>query len=682
MNIPPPPAGFVLDNTVTGNSPRSSSSPAQPSGAVLRPLGMEDDQNGYWDAKNMGNGYGQSFIIRNGVKTWVSDSQMREIIANGGRVLDNFTGVPKGTDRVMAPTAGLPTMEQAIAQQGGQQPAPPPGFVLERATSGPQEGAYADALADASSRSQFFQGGPDPRSRYNIALRKVREQFPNMSDEMWAEYSSKFLGPYGLQDLGQQAQTLGFGDEIKAAMGAFGSQVGQWVGGHGPGYGEAYDANYELEQARLELGRKQQGGLGTAMEVVGGLATLGPARTALGAVAAPVVQTGSRIGQVAKAAPPVLGGGYAYGFGSTDGDLAQRNMGGLVGAGMSATAGVAAPLAGKVIQGTARRVAQVPVNMANRQAMQQAIQTAPSAATIKGTSQAAYKAAERTGVEIGPQAMQILLHDMTNLARLNGLIMPSGKLSTAYPKVAHALRSVREYAQGPVSIEQAQTLLKSIRAAQKSADPDEARLGMQMANAFEDFFDSLPPSAFSKNGQKASEAVQQWAKGRTEWARSKRTQAIEDIITDARFAKGGFSAGLRSGFASMLKAKNAKKRRGFSQADLDAIERFVEGGPIQELLERLGSGAGLPGGVLGGLTGGPIGAVAVPVAGGVARRLTNRNARNAAQALRAQVATPGGVPVQALPPPLPLPRGLGFQGSQAVLNSSGDLRNGLLVRPL
>ena len=260
--------------------------------------------------------------------------------------------------------------------------------------------------------------------------------------------------------------------------------------------------------------------------------------------------------------------------------------------------------------------------------------------------------------------------------------MSSGKLSTAFPKVAHALRSVREYARGPVSIEQAQTLLKSIRAAQKSADPDEARLGMQMANAFEDFFDSLPPSAFSKNGQKASEAVQQWAKGRTEWARSKRTQAIENIIADARLAKGGFAAGLRSGFASMLKSGNAKKRRGFSQADLDAIERFVEGGPIQELLERLGSGAGLPGGVLGGLTGGPIGAVAVPVAGGVARRLTNRNARNSAQALRAQVATPGGVPMQALPPPLPLPRGLGFQGSQAVLNSSGDLRNGLLGRPL
>lgn len=538
----------------------------------------------------------------------------------------------------------------------GSIPPPPPGFQMEQ---GDGLDPSAPAMRSLSRKSQFANYDPAPRQRYQAALERVRQsQFPDMSDEQWAQYSQQFFAP-DIKAQADQSQAFGFSDELSAAVGGFGSQVRQWTGGGGPGYGESYGDLYELEQARLELARQQNGALGTAAEVVSGAAMLGPARTAAGMLPAlaigpnmpAAVQAGSRFGQVARAAAPLAAEGGVYGFGSTDGDLGERARGAGTGALVSMAAGAAAPVVGKVVQGAARRVAQVPVNMANRQAMRAAVQSAPAASVIKGVSQAAYKAAERTGAEIGPQAMQILSHDMTNLARVNGLILPSGKLSTAYPKVAHALRSIREYAQGAVSIEQAQTLLRSIRAAQKSLDPDEARLGMQMANAFEDFLDSLPPSAFSRNGQKAGEAVQQWAKGRTEWARSKRTQSIENIIADARLAKGGFAAGLRSGFASMLKSNNAKKRRGFSKADLDAIERFVEGGPIQDLLERIGSGAGLPGGVLGGITGGPVGAVAVPAAGIGARRLTNRNARNVAQQLRAQVATPGGVPVRALPDP-------------------------------
>ena len=560
----------------------------------------------------------------------------------------------------------------------GSMPPPPPGFQMEQ---GDGLDPADPTMRSLSRKSQFANYDPSKRQRYQAALERVRQsQFPDMSDEQWAHYSQQFFAP-DIKAQADQSQAFGFSDELSAAVGGLGSQVRQWTGGGGPGYGESYGDLYELEQARLELARQQNGALGTAAEVVSGAAMVGPGRTAAGGLPAlavgpnmpaAAVQAGSRFGQVARAAAPLAAEGGVYGFGSTDGDLGERARGAGTGALVSTAAGAAAPLVGKVVQGAARRVAQVPVNMANRRAMRAAVQSAPAAAAIKGTSQAAYKAAERTGAEIGPQAMQILSHDMTELARLNGLIMPSGKLSTAYPKVAHALRAIREFAQGPVSIEQAQTLLKSIRAAQKSIDPDEARLGMQMANAFEDFLDSLPPSAFSRNGQKAGEAVQQWAKGRTEWARSKRTQSIENIIADARLAKGGFAAGLRSGFASMLKSSNAKKRRGFSPADLDAIERFVEGGPIQDLLERIGSGAGLPGGVLGGITGGPVGAVAVPAAGLGARRLTNSNARNVAQQLRAQVATPGGVPMRTLPDPTLIdPAGVRILGGMTA-NRSGS----------
>lgn len=46
----------------------------------LRPLSVEDGNNGYWDAKRMGNGRGQSFVIEDGVKRFVTDAELARII--------------------------------------------------------------------------------------------------------------------------------------------------------------------------------------------------------------------------------------------------------------------------------------------------------------------------------------------------------------------------------------------------------------------------------------------------------------------------------------------------------------------------------------------------------------------------------------------------------------------------
>jgi hypothetical protein len=78
----------------------------------------------------------------------------------------------------------------------------------------------------------------------------------------------------------------------------------------------------------------------------------------------------------------------------------------------------------------------------------------------------------------------------------------------------------------------------------------------------------------------------------------------------------------------------------------------------------------------GGLAGGLTGAVGVPVVGALARGALNRQAQGATQLLRAQVATPGGVPMRALPPPSAMPAGLGALAGQG-LNSVEDWRESL-----
>jgi hypothetical protein len=44
----------------------------------LKPLSTEDGNNGYWDAKRMGNGRGRSFVVINGVRKFVTDEELEE----------------------------------------------------------------------------------------------------------------------------------------------------------------------------------------------------------------------------------------------------------------------------------------------------------------------------------------------------------------------------------------------------------------------------------------------------------------------------------------------------------------------------------------------------------------------------------------------------------------------------
>ena len=140
-------------------------------------------------------------------------------------------------------------------------------------------------------------------------------------------------------------------------------------------------------------------------------------------------------------------------------------------------------------------------------------------------------------------------------------------------------------------------------------------------------------------------------------------------LDDALACASCDSAGQRSG--------RQYRFGGFTDDELDAIRRFVAGGPVEDLLQRLGSGAGLPGGLMGGVTGGIAGAVALPVVGGVAKRAANNQARRAADLIRAQVATPGGIPMRPQPPRLPAPP-MAAAGGLTANASLPDLRKSMV----
>lgn len=218
----------------------------------------------------------------------------------------------------------------------------------------PQGAAGAGAAATPT------QPAPDPQQvKYKAALDTVRKnEYPQMNDQQWSEYSKQLLAPYSLQDQASNSQMLGFGDEIGAGIGALGNQVRKWTGlapqqtlsdlvrgtNPAPDFGQAYGDLESLEQARRDLGKQNNGALGTAAEVLGGLSGLGPAG---GGAAEPLWQT------VLKSGATGGGLGAIQGFGSADENRAQSA---LVGGTAGAVVGGTIPIIGNAVSSATRNI--------------------------------------------------------------------------------------------------------------------------------------------------------------------------------------------------------------------------------------------------------------------------------------------------------------------------------------
>lgn len=189
-------------------------------------------------------------------------------------------------------------------------------------------------------QSTIVGGTQTNEGRYNAALQAVRDtQFPEFTDEQWNDYSQKMFAPQDFQGIAQAGQLFGLTDEIGAGMGAFGSQVRNWLGDQSaPGFGDAYGQYSELEQARRDLGKEQMGEApALAAEILGGASIFAPT-TVAGSLAQSAVQP-SRLKTVGTGLLSGAAMGGLYGFGSADEERgAAAVQGGLVGGTVGALA--------------------------------------------------------------------------------------------------------------------------------------------------------------------------------------------------------------------------------------------------------------------------------------------------------------------------------------------------------
>lgn len=356
------------------------------------------------------------------------------------------------------------------------------------------------------------------------------------------------------------------------------------------------------------------------------------------ALALPAAGLASKGGMLARTGKAALASGLAggvYGFAEGEGGAAERAKNAQQVAMLSAGIGSLGPAAGKGIERF--------LNSRSRKKLANvAAANAPTADQLRRAAKSIYS--QLDGVPLPREGLADAAQGAANEISsrpVNPRLMP---------KTAAVMDDVMDVAtdpQRPLTFGQVEELrqLTGIPRADFS-NPAEQRGGAIIANALDAFIDDASPAA-SKDIAKAREM----------WGRLRRSEVVEEAIVKAQQQASGFENGLRVQFRSIL--NNKKKRAGFSEAEIKAMEEVVQGtkvGNWMKKIGKLGFGRGQQSNVLSGTAGtmafGPASLAAGQVAGAMSEGITAQNAAKLAALVRA-----GGVPnpatVARLAPKLP-----------------------------
>ena len=288
------------------------------------------------------------------------------------------------------------------------------------------------------------------------------------------------------------------------------------------------------------------------------------------------------------------------------------------------------PMAGRQVSDAAKTVA---ANKMLRDA-------APTIPQLKDAARAIYSTLDDSGVSVMQPEIGKLAQNIAGTAKREGFN------ARIHPKVAAALDEISVSSDKNMTLTELDTMRRVARAAARSIDPDEARLGSIVVGKIDDFLNDLPETAIIRGSEENVGPLFKQARGI--WQRAKKSEMIADAVEKSKNQASGFENGLRVQFRSIL--NNKKKMQGFTAQEIDAMQKVVRGGGAENTLKFLGkfgftegqatSMIGSSIGVAGGAAAaGPLGAVAVPLIGqlskNLAQRLTRSNAEFADQIVRA-----------------------------------------------
>lgn len=374
-----------------------------------------------------------------------------------------------------------------------------------------------------------------------------------------------------------------------------------------------------------------------------------------GELLAPGALGGAALRTAAKAVPAISAAGQTIGQGVTRQLGTSTAIQDITGAALSGAglegggeAGEAADIAlggtgekGKAIGGvlgsilapvSGAIVGQTSKSLVTQSAKKLLSETAPTIDGLKTAARRVYKEIDDLGAIIDSSRVTRLGSELKSITK------SAGFNKRIHPKVSAALDEFNQVKGLDQSVTEIDTLRKVVQSAADSIEPSEKRLGTMMINKIDAVLDGLKASDFKKG---SGEVGAKFKDARQLWRRAKKSELLEDAFEKARNQATGFENGLRTQFRSIL--NNKKKISGFTKEEINAMQRVIRGGPLENTAKMLGKFGFSEGqssnmlmgslGVAGGAAvGGPAGAVALPIIGQVSRNLAQKLTRNNANA--------------------------------------------------
>lgn len=435
-----------------------------------------------------------------------------------------------------------------------------------------------------------------------------------------------------IQGAGQGA-TFGFADEILGGAAGAKAGLGAAMRGDFSGMGDAASQGYAdmRDKARASFENSQ---------------FARPKTTLAGQVAGSAIVPAGATGTAANVGGKMLAGagagaaqGALYGFGSGEGGVGPRIDN-------ATDAGLIGGAIGGAIPGMSALGAALVKKLRDSGAANAMVKAAPSLDDLRSQASAIFNQADQVQ-GLPRSALQTAAPGLIDAARRKGM----DEMLT--PQSARAADRIMGEAASPSPTMGFRDLDILHRQAQIPAGntsiPTEAAIGSGLVNGIDDVLNTAAPSLSGDV-----------AKARSMWGQLRRTETIDEAIRRGEVAASGAENGIRNEIRAILKNKNRLK--GFSAEEIKAMERVVNGTMSANLLKKIGKfGPGVSqqtnyvGAMMGGAGGatigsafGPagtfIGGLAVPAAGRVAQKLSERSTRKGAEMLRALTASGGTLP--------------------------------------
>lgn len=265
-------------------------------------------------------------------------------------------------------------------------------------------------------------------------------------------------------------------------------------------------------------------------------------------------------------------------------------------------------------------------------------QVVPEIDDLYAIKDAAYKAVDNVGARYDAAAVDDMATEMLKRAGaddINPDIHPK-----AFALLARVQNSPRE-----MSLTQLDQLRQQVRRDLIAGDKGEAHFGEMFINVIDDFIESTPPARVAPGvaGDAANAAI---LAARKAHSILRKSETLEDALNMARLraASSGSGGNIDNSIRQELRKiiTSDKKSRGFTKAELEAMEGIVVGGgKMQDVLRLIGklspSGNGLMAALgLGATIANPL-AAAAPAAGLVAKTLSDRATGQGVNALTGMV---------------------------------------------